>query len=192
MILTARGSQWTMAAVLTIAIVATRVGHFGTFATPPDVTLAAFFLAGLWIRSAWAFAVLLAAAGAADQIAFAQGVSDWCMSAAYGFLIPTYGCLWLAGRASRSLAWRKPAEAARGVGNLFVSLLAAFVISSGSFFLLADAFDGMSAVDYWIATASQFPHYITWAFAYCAAAVLLRETSVAALAGYRERSTGTR
>lgn len=192
MIVTARGSHWMVATVLTIAIFATRVGHFGTFTTPPDVTLAAFFLAGLWVRSGWVFVSLLAAAGAADQIAFAQGVSDWCMSAAYVFLAPTYGCLWLAGRASRSLDWRRPAEAARGMGNLFAALLAAFVISSGSFFLLADYFDGMSGLAYWIAVAPQFLHYITWAFAYSAAAVLLRETIAAAVAGYREYGTGTR
>jgi hypothetical protein len=192
MIVATRGTQGWAVSALTLAILATRVGHFGTFETPPDFTLAAFFLAGLWVRSAWVFAFLVAAAGAADQIAFAQAVSDWCMSPAYGFLLPAYACVWLAGRASRSIVWRRPPEATRGAANLLAALLAAFVISNGSFFLLADYFEDMSGVEYWIATAPQFPHYITWAFAYTAVALLLRETIVAVLARHRERDAAAR
>lgn len=181
MIGSTRISQWTTIAALTSAILITRVGHFGTFATPPDATLAAFFLAGLWVRTPWVFALLLGAAGIADQIAFAQGVSAWCVSAAYGFLMPTYACLWFAGRASRSLDWHRPLESVRGAGNLLASLLAAFVISSGSFFLLSNYFPGMSGTDYWLATAVYVPRYVGWAFAYAAAAVFAREVLVVRL-----------
>ena len=50
-----------------IALVAllavTRIGHFGGIATPPDASLAVFFLLGLWVASArWLVVGLLAAA----------------------------------------------------------------------------------------------------------------------------------
>jgi len=168
-------TSWMGIAALTGGILLTRVGHFGTFSTPPDATLAVFFLAGLWIRSGWAFALLLAAAGLADQLAFAQGVSDWCVSPAYGFLIPTYACLWAAGGASRGLDWRRPAACALGAGNLLASLLAAFVISSGSFFLLSKYFAGVSGLDYWLSVARYLPHYVGWACAYVTTAILARQ-----------------
>ena len=46
-----------------------------------------------------AFSALIIEAGLIDYYATSvQGISDWCMSPAYWFLIPTYGSLWLVGR----------------------------------------------------------------------------------------------
>jgi hypothetical protein len=160
---------------LVAAIFITRVEHFGTAFTPPDATLAAVFLAGLWIPRGWAFPILLAAAGIADQLAFRHGVSSWCVTAAYLFLIPAYGCLWWAGRASRGIHWRRPAEVARGTGNLLASLAAAFVISNASFFLLSGYFPTMTGAEYWTAVAHYFVPYASWPSAYVGAAVLASE-----------------
>jgi hypothetical protein len=160
---------------LVLAILVTRVEHFGTASTPPDATLAALFLAGLWVPRAWAFAVLLGAAAVADQLAFRHGTSDWCVTAAYLFLIPTYACLWWAGYASRGTAWTRPAGLARGAGNLLSSLAAAFVISSGSFLLLSGYFPGMSGLEYWLAVAHHFLPYAGWPAAYVCAALTVSE-----------------
>ena len=157
------------------AILVTRVGHLDTVFTPPDATVAVFFLAGLWARSGYAFPALLGIAWVADQLAFRQGVSDWCVSPAYPFLIPTYGCLWLAGRASRGLHWRRIQELVRGAGNFLSSVLAAFVISNASFLLLSGYFPGMSGFGYWRAVARYIPYYAGWATLYVCAAVVTAE-----------------
>ncbi|HEY8507434.1 MAG TPA: hypothetical protein VIL32_03695 [Steroidobacteraceae bacterium] len=171
---------------LVAAILVTRVDHFGTSFTPPDVTLAAMFLAGVWLRSVWGFVALLAAAGLADQIAFQQGVSDWCMSPAYPFLIPTYACLWLAGVGSRRLEWRRPQDLALGAVAFLVATTAAFVISSGSFFLLAEYFAEVSAADYWRTTFTRyFPYYLGWAALYSAAGLAIAAVVVGANAHRR-------
>jgi len=83
-----------------IALLAvTRIGHFGGIATPPDASLAVFFLLGLWVASARWLVIGLLAAAAADALAIAQGASSYCITPAYPFLIPTHGVIW--GRAER-------------------------------------------------------------------------------------------
>lgn len=182
-----RSARWSAPLVivgLVVAILSTRVNHFGDAVSLPDATLAAFFLAGLWVRPFWPFVALLAAAGLADQWAFRQGMSDWCVTPAYPFLVPTYACLWFAGRVSRNLDGVSLAGAARLAANLFAATAVAFAVSNGSFFLVSGYFQGMSGLEYWRATARYFPLYAGWAFAYVTltlgAALLLRRTTRAA------------
>src|SRR5689334_13873540 len=67
--------------LLVLTMLVTRSHHFGTAFSPPDASLAVFFLAGLWIASGWIFGTLIVVAALADQMAFAAGVSDWCRTA---------------------------------------------------------------------------------------------------------------
>ena len=102
-------------AALVLLMVATRFySHFGSAVSLPDASLAVFFLAGFYLaRMAWpaavAFVFLLLAAGGVDYYAIAfRGVSDACISPAYWFLIPTYACMWYAGRwfaARQQMSW---------------------------------------------------------------------------------------
>jgi len=168
---------------LALAILVTRVEHFGTAFTAADATLAVLFLAGMWIPRAWLFAILLGVAALADRLAFRQEMSDWCVTAAYVFLIPAYACVWWAGRASSDVNWRRPAQLLRGAGNLLCALLAAFVIASGSFFLLSGYFPGMDGLEYWRAVAHYFLPYAAWPGAYVCTAVTVSE----ALRALRQR-----
>jgi hypothetical protein len=185
------GATALAVAALATIVLATRTDHFGGAFSLPDATLAVFFLAGLWVGSLWALPALLLAAGLADQWAFAQGVSDWCVSPAYGFLVPTYACLWWSGRASRNLEIATLGGAGRLAAHLFWACLAAFVISSGSFFLLSGRFPGMSGIEYWRDTAQYFVPYAGWAFAYVSVAVAVRVAVARVRSGF-EASTGTR
>jgi len=167
---------------LSLALVAlillTRFKHEGSATALPDATLAAFFLAGMWIASGWLFGILLAVAALADQMAFAAGVSDWCVTAAYAFLIPTYGAMWWGGKLCRDVnlaTW----QGALGVLAAVVgSSIVAFAISNGSFFWLSGYFPNMSLVEYWSRTIKYFPWYMGWAAVYvtaaCAIAVVSR------------------
>jgi hypothetical protein len=160
--------------VLAVLVLGTRVGHFGGALALPDATLAAFFLAGFWMRSGWAFPVLLLVAGVADQWAFVWSLSPWCYTPAYPFLVPAYACLWLAGYATRGMDVLTAGGGIRIAAAVVVSCAAAFTISSGSYFLWSGYFDTMSASDYWRQTADYFPPYAGWTMAYVLLAFLAR------------------
>jgi hypothetical protein len=68
----------------------TRVHHFGDAFSLPDASLAVFFLAGMSVSSFSFLGFLLLEAGVIDYVAITQfNVNDFCVSAAYVFLIPT-------------------------------------------------------------------------------------------------------
>jgi hypothetical protein len=85
--------------VLATLMLATRYHNFGSALHLPDASLAMFFLAGFYLRPAWLFPFYLLEAGLIYYLVIMLGgVSDWCVTPAYGFLIPTYACLWYGGR----------------------------------------------------------------------------------------------
>lgn len=169
----------------TIAIVAslatlmavTRFNHFGSAISLPDASLAIFFLGGLYLAqstraSIAAFIAMILEAGMVDYYAISiQGVSDWCMTPAYGFLIPTYGSLWLIGR---WFALRHSMEG-RGLAGLAVTAWVAssfaFLFSNVTFYMFSDYFGSMSVVEYMLRIAQYYGSYISSAMLYVAGAV---------------------
>ncbi|GAB6068725.1 hypothetical protein JCM13664_20460 [Methylothermus subterraneus] len=126
------GSFWGPLALMA----ATRFHHFGSVQTLPDASLAAFFLAGLAGSPRWGFVALVAAAGLIDWLAIRYGgVSGWCVTPAYLFLVPTYATLWLGGRLGRKLG-----GAGAIFGILAGSTLLAFLISNLSFYAFSGYF----------------------------------------------------
>ena len=160
-----------------IALLAvTRIGHFGGIATPPDASLAVFFLLGLWAASARWLVIGLLAAAAADALAVAQGASTYCITPAYPFLIPTYGVLWGAGRATCVYTARRhgwPRGLALGVA-LLASTTIAFVLSNASFYALSGYFEAMPVGEFVRGVSPYFRPYLTGAAAYVAVAILCR------------------
>jgi hypothetical protein len=163
-----------------IALVAllavTRIGHFGGIATPPDASLAVFFLLGLWVASARWLVVGLLAAAATDALAIAQGASSYCVTPAYPLLIPTYGVLWTAGRAicvygTRWHGWMRGLVLSVA---LLMSTAIAFLVSNASFYALSGYFEAMPAGAFARAVSPYFRPYLTGAAAYVAGAILCR------------------
>jgi hypothetical protein len=160
-----------------IALLAvTRIGHFGGINTPPDASLAVFFLLGLWIASPRWLVVALLAAAATDALAIAQGASSYCITPAYPLLIPTYGVLWGAGRAicvyaARWHGWMR--GLVLGVA-LLMSTAIAFLVSNASFYALSGYFEAMPARDFVRGVTPYFGPYITEAAAYVAGAIVCR------------------
>ncbi|BCX81270.1 hypothetical protein MIT9_P0848 [Methylomarinovum caldicuralii] len=146
---------------------ATRFHHFGDFQTLPDASLAVFFLAGLFISRPTFFAVLLLEAGLIDFIAIRYGgVSGWCVTPAYLFLIPAYGVQWLAGYGCRRLS---PDNAAAVAATLLAATAAttlAFVISNLGFYGFSGRFGEMSLTEYAIRVARYLPSYLGTTLAY--------------------------
>lgn len=158
---------------LAALMAATRAYHFGTALHLPDASLAVFLLAGFYLPR-WSFPVLLVEAGLVDYLAINYGgVSGWCFSAGYWFLIPTYFVLWFGGRfyaARHQFSLRSLGEFA---GIAFAATTVAFLISNAGFYLFADYFAEMSAMQYGMQVAQYFLPYLQSAFLYLGIAALL-------------------
>ena len=163
---------------LTLGLIAliliTRTNSASAMIFTPDVTLAAFFIAGLWIPSALVFALLFGAAALADQISFMLGMIDWCFTPAYVFLVPTYAALWFAGyfcRTTKLFSWRGGAKVAV---SLTLACIVAYAISTYSFYLFSGRLVDERAIQaYKDGILHYFPNYIGWAAAYTAIALTI-------------------
>ncbi len=146
---------------------ATRFHHFGGPFSLPDASLAVFFLAGLWFGGRNLFVLLLVGAGLIDYLAISQfGVSDYCISVAYPFLVPSYFAMWLAGKLCAPYQIVKVTEMAKQLGLLIVATTTAFLISNGSFYLLSGRVTESTWSVYLEQFASYFPSYIFSTIAY--------------------------
>ena len=164
---------------LAALMAATRFNHFGSAVSLPDASYAVFFLGGLFLARSFrislaAFIVLILEAGLIDYYATSvQGISDWCMTPAYWFLIPTYGSLWLVGR------WFAMRRILEGKGLTVLALAAwaassfAFVFSNATFYLFSNRFADMSAVEYTSRVAQYYTSYVSMALLYIFCAVAL-------------------
>ncbi len=170
--------------LLAAMMAATRFNHSGSAFSLPDASYAVFFLGGLYLTrmvrvSVIFFIALLLEAGLIDYYATSvQGISDWCMTPAYWFLIPTYGSLWLVGRWVSS----RPAIQNRTVENKGLMILAlaawfassfAFAFSNVTFYLFSERYADMSLVEYSSCVAQYYVSYVSVALLYivCAVAV---------------------
>lgn len=160
--------------VLVALMAATRMHHFGSALHLPDASLAVFLLAGFFIASPLLFAGLLLEAGALDYVAITHlGVSDWCVTPAYWFLIPTYAVLWLAGRYYARIHQHSLRSLAAFSGIVFVAVSAAFFISNGAFYLFSGRFPDLSLGEYAARVAQYYVPYLTGAVVYLIPAALV-------------------
>ena len=170
-------------AALAALMAATRFSHFGSAVSLPDASYAVFFLSGLYLArhgrlSLAAFFVLILEAGWIDYYATSvQGISDWCMSPAYWFLIPTYVSLWLAGSWVASRNAIKGFVPGKALIELGVAAWAAssfaFVFSNATFYLFSGRFAQMGAVEYISRVAQYYVSYVAMAMLYVACATAI-------------------
>lgn len=109
-----------------------------------DASWAVFFLGGFWLRgnARWALPLLMAEAVLIDFIVItSSGQSFWshyCVSAAYWFLVPAYGSLWLGGSwLARHDMGLRPSTLGLAVVALLLSASLCYLISNGSFYWLS-------------------------------------------------------
>ena len=168
---------WMTTAGLMLAMAATRFSHFGSTFSLPDASWAVFFLGGLYLArytrtSMTVFVALLLQAGLMDYyVTTVQGVSDWCITPAYWFLIPTYGSLWLVGR---SFALRHSLEG-KGLAWLCVSAWAAnsiaFFLSNASFYWVSGRVSEMTLAEYASRVSQYYVSYVFMSMFYIACVV---------------------
>lgn len=124
-----------------------------------------------------ALAVLLLEAGLIDYLAITMGgVSDWCVTPAYWFLIPTYACLWCGGRWYAGRRRRVWSTLLPLIGTLLFTVSLAFLISNAGFYLFSGYFPQMGWAEYGAGVAPYYPRYAANAFLYVAFAALAHWT----------------
>lgn len=144
----------------------TRSHHFATLSSLPDASWATFFIAGLCSARWLVPTLLLINAGSIDYLAIHGGVSDYCVTPAYPFLIPAYLTLWAAGRWAAFGLELNLRGLIRGGVALIVGVAGAFLISNVSFFLFAGYFDSMPALVYSRRVAGYFFNFLESTAAY--------------------------
>lgn len=150
------------AVALMALMAATRFHHFGTPFALPDASLAVFFFAGLWLGGRYLFALLLLEAVLIDYLAITKlGVSDFCVSKAYGFLIGSYGAMWLGGKWCRRFTVLSVVTVAQRLMALVTATSIAFLFSNGSFYWLSGRYPNSSFAEYAERVAMYYPPYLT-------------------------------
>ena len=185
-------TTWIVAALM-VLMALTRYKHFGSAAALPDASYAVFFLGGLFLgrkRGGWTIlALFLVEAALIDfYVINFQGVSGWCVTSAYGFLMVAYAALWAIGR------WYAPRHdmSGKGLFGLFATSVAAgslaFVIANVSFYLLSGYFGSMGVAEYASRVAQYFGSYVEVAVLYIGCAVLM-QMGYAIVTGKMHRDT---
>jgi hypothetical protein len=165
-------------AFLAAFMIATRFHHFGDALHLPDASLAIFLAAGFFLRRWGLFIPLIALAGAIDYLAInVGGVSAWCITAAYVFLVPTYAAMWHGGD------WFKRHTQMQGRVSgshllvlafvVFVATSTAFLISNYSFYAFSGRFADMTLAQYTASVTKYYLPYMTTTFVYVAVAALV-------------------
>ncbi|MBU8975525.1 hypothetical protein JI752_005170 [Lysobacter sp. MMG2] len=155
-------------------MIATRFHHFGDALHLPDASMALFFLGGLYLRKHWQFAVFIALAVAIDWIAIEYaGVSDFCVTAAYSFLLPAYAALWYGGRLYADRLRTTWASMLGAAGVALLSASVSFAISNGAFYWLGGRYAEPHSAEY-LARAWQWgPLFVRTTMAYIAVALVV-------------------
>lgn len=168
------GSAIAVACILAALMGVTRFHALGSTVSLPDASLAVFFLAGVYLAPSWVFTAFLAEAALIDYVAITHGgVSAWCVSPAYAFLIPTYGVLWYTGRcvhAPTGLSWRSWTLA---LGGALGASVVAFAISNMSFYWFSGRFTGVEFGAYIANIISYLPSYVGATFVYVSGALVV-------------------
>ncbi len=133
--------QLVAGVVMLLLMTATRGQHVATLQALPDASWAIFFLAGLLLASPWWLAGLLGAGTVIDMLVWNTSSSgDFCITVAYGFLLPAYGSLWLGGRWLRGHIKGNLLDLWRMVFTALTSAFVCELFSSGGFYFLSGQF----------------------------------------------------
>ncbi len=162
-----------LAALLAAVMIATRFHHFGTALHLPDASMALFFLGGLWLRRHLAFAAFMTLAVGLDWVAVAYaGVSDFCVTPAYAFLLPAYAVLWYAGRLWSARMSIAPVALIGAFALALAAACASFAISNGSFYWLGGRYAQPNMSEYLARLWQWGPLFVRTTLAYVAVALL--------------------
>ena len=166
--------QLAIGIALALLMALTRSHHWATLHALPDASWAVFFLVGVYLRAFWVAPVLMLGAALVDYIAITWGgVSSFCVSPAYGFLIPAYGALFLAGRVyarHHRLSWSALPWL---LGSALAGAVLAELFSSGGFYFFSGRFAEPSLGEFIPRLVKYFPHMLSTMATYLGLAAVI-------------------
>lgn len=161
MLTLSKTNQLIVGVVLAALVIATRGHHFASINSLPSASLAVFFLAGLYLRPAWVFPSLLALCAGIDYAAITVGgVSSFCVTPAYGFLLPAYGSLWLAGRWFAKRYSFSTGAVLPLVGSVSIAAIVSELFSSGGFYFFGGRYAEPTLAVFGERLMKYFPHQL--------------------------------
>lgn len=167
-------NQLIIGVILALLLVTTRGHHFSSLHNLPSASWAIFFIAGFYLRQAWVLPALFGLAGALDFAAVTWGgVSNFCVSPAYAFLLPAYSALWMAGRwysGKFQFAWSTLMPLFVAV---FLGAAMCEVFSSGGFYIFSGRFAEPTFAEFGSRLVMYFPHSLQSVFFYVGITALL-------------------
>lgn len=167
-------TQVAIGLILALLMAATRSHHFASLESLPSASWAVFFLAGVYLSPLLALVGLLAEAALLDYVAITWGgVSSFCVTPVYFFLLPAYSSLWLAGRWYGQRHMQMP-KMMPLLGSLLLAGVVCELLSGGSFYFLGGRFAETSLMQFGQRLVTYLPPELFDLFFYVAIAMLLQ------------------
>lgn len=161
---------------LALLMLITRFQPIDHFLELPDASWAVFFIAGFYLAgmARWAFPMLMALSVAIDWVAIQYlSISNYCVTPAYWFLVPTHAVMWLGGHWLR----RRASQDARGLLSLaasgFIATTLAYGISNGGFYWFGGRYPEPNVAEYLDRFAQYYRWFLLVPCAYLGAAAVL-------------------
>ncbi len=143
---TASHIKLIIAAAIAFLMLLTRGSHVLTSVSLPDASLALLLIGGLYLRKAGWFVLFAVLATLIDFSAAAiDSIQAFCLTDGYWGMLPTYAVMWLAG------VWLSKQTVSTNVIKFasvsVISTLAAFVISTQTYYLFSGRFPDASIME---------------------------------------------
>ncbi|MGB0954617.1 MAG: hypothetical protein ACPGZP_01305 [Panacagrimonas sp.] len=146
---------------LALLMTITRFQPLDHFLELPDASWSVFFIAGFYLvgMARWAFPALIALSVAIDWVAIQHlGVSNYCVTPAYWFLIPTHAVMWFGGYWLRQRASQDWRGLLRLAASAFIASSVAYMISNGGFYWFGGRYPEPNVAQY----LERFARYYQW------------------------------
>jgi len=144
--------------LLALLMAATRFNHAGSAWLPPDASWAVFFVGGFYLARQWRWALgmLLIEAVGSDVLAIRHyGISNYCATLAYWFIVPAYSVLWLGGAWLRRHYQQAAPDLARLGASLLLSVTLCYLLTNGSSYWLSGHIEHPDLSGWW-------SHFTRW------------------------------
>ena len=133
--------------------------------------LAGFYFAGQW---RWALPTLLCAAVIVDFVVIRYlGVSSYCVTMAYAFMLPAYSLLWCGGAWLRHTYRHESRDLVRCAASLALAASLCFFVTDTSFYWLGSRVPHASVAGWWAAFGHWYPDFLVVSFIYVGIAAVL-------------------
>ena len=168
--------RFAVFAFLLLLMAATRFSHAGGAGLLPDASWAVFFIGGFYLAREWRWALtaLLVAATGTDFLAIHYyGISNYCATPAYWFIVPGYSVLWLGGAWLRWQYRDVPLDLVRLCMSLVISVSVCFLLTHTAFYWLGGRIQHPTIAEWWSGFKEWYGLFLAVPSAYVGVATLL-------------------